>query len=561
MEEGKEQYRVVLKSIGGNTKEEVEEFCEKISKNLNLPSSLIRKIAHRNPIVLKKNLTLKKAEALAIAFKSFGANVVIEKRSHLPMIQVERQGLPPPQLALETCSLRKTPGKNWLLVGRVKNISQEPLRDVWVIIQLFDVFELINYEEVPLPINPILTNQFSPFKAILEGDLDVQKISLLFKNVNGASYFVLDQRKRRDWVEVDIPEGALKMKPLREEEISEKGLSIREEEIIQEEKEVDSERIEPAEEEKKESGEKEFEEKESESLVLDSSNSTEEIEPIDSGSEERLELIEEEEKEDSVPYPWIGEFKAAIETYDQYQKDGLSLWIKNLQEENLIESPYHLLLVLLTYSRFNQKSDDESALQNTQRVFPLLLRSNISLNEVPELEGTPYFSPEVWRNLFYRALPKIQEVARAILDQRDWKAGDLERFFQIIPQMGLPNSRWMVRVIQKWIPEKIQIDFSDSSVIIGEGLYRVASRLGIVNPFFDFYQGRNSLGDLKIQSFAKTVFPENPMRIEEPMEQLGKEGREGHCFPVEPNCLGCMFESFCPKFYTEINPSEKGMVR
>lgn len=551
MEEGKEQYRVVLKSIGSNTQEEVEEFCEKISKNLSLPSSLIKKIAHRNPIVLKKNLTLKKAEALAMAFKSFGANVVIEKRSPLPTIQVERQGLPPPQLALETCSLRKTPGKNWLLVGRVKNISQEPLRDVWILIQLFDAFELIHFEEVPLPINPILTHQISPFKAIFEGELDVQKISLLFKNLNGASYFVLDQRKRRDWVEVEIPEGVFKMKPLREEETPEKGLLMPEEEIIPEEKKVDSEGI----------GSSEEEGKEAESLVLDSPSPIEAIEPLDLSSEERLELIEEEKKEELIPYPWIGEFKAAIEAYDPYQKDGFSLWVKNLQMESLIESPYHLLVALLTYSRFNQKGDDEKALQNTQRVFPLLLRSNIALEEVPELEETPYFSAEVWRHLFFRALPKIQEVAKTILDQREWKAENLERFLQIIPQMGLSNSRWMVRILQKWIPDKIQIDFSDSNVVIGEGLYRVASRLGIVNPFFDFYQGRNSMGDLKIQSFAKTVFPENPMRIEEPMEQLGREGKEGHCFPTEPNCRGCMFESFCPKFYTEINPSEKGMVR
>lgn len=551
MELGKEQYRVILKGIGENTKEEVEEFCEKITKTLNLPPSLIKKIAHRNPIVLKKNLTLKKAEALAIAFKSFGANVVIEKRSHLPLIQVERQGLPPPQLALETCSLRKTPGKNWLLVGRVKNISQEPLGDVWVIIQLFDVSELINYEEVPLPINPLLPNQLSPFKAILEGDLDVQKVSLLFKKVNGTSYFVLDQRKRREWVEVHLPNGALKIKPLREEESLEKGLLLPEEEPHQEGQRVGFE------------GETspEVQEIESQSLILEPSGLEEEIEPKELDSEERLELIEEEKKEGVSPYPWVGEFKAAIETYYLSQKDGFTLWIKNLQTENRIESPYHLLVVLLTYSRFNQKGDYEKALQNTQRVFPLLLRSNITMDEIPELEGTPYFSQEVWRNLFLRALPKIQEVARTILDQKEWKAEDLERFLQIIPQMGLSNSRWMVRVIPQWIPEKLRIDFSDSSVVIGEGLYRVASRLGIVNPFFDFYQGRNSMGDLKIQSFAKTVFPENPTRIEEPMEQLGKEGEEGHCFPVEPNCPGCLFENFCSKFYTEINPSEKGMVR
>ena len=549
MEQEKEQYRVVLKSIGNNTKEEVEEFCQKISKNLNLPSSLIKKIAHRNPIVLKKNLTLKKAEALAIAFKSFGAKVVIEKRIPSPMIQVERQGLPPPRLALETCTLRKTPEKNWLLVGRVKNISQEPLKDIWVIVQLFDFNELMTFEEIPLPINPILPNQLSPFKALLEGNLEFQKISLLFKNLEGTSYFVLDQRKRREWEEVEIPENVLKMKPFREEETLEKVSFLSEKETIQEEEKIGSEGMVPYEEEKKES----------ESLVLDFSTSSEGLESKELISEERLELVEEE-KETPPSYPWIEEFRSAIDTYYQPKKDGFSLWIKNLQAENFIQSPYHLLVIFLTYSRFNQKDDDEKALENTQKVFPLLLRSNLTLDEVPEMEAPPFFSREVWRVLFFKALPKIQEVAKEILEKREWKAEELEQFIQIIPQMGLNNSRWVIRRIPQWILEDIQIDFSNTSVSIGEGLYRVASRLGIVNPQFDLYRGKNSMGDLKIQAFAKMVFPDNPMRIEEPMEKLGREGEEGHCFPVDPKCLGCLFESFCPKFYTEINPSEKGMM-
>ena len=70
----------------------------------------------------------------------------------------------------------------------------------------------------------------------------------------------------------------------------------------------------------------------------------------------------------------------------------------------------------------------------------------------------------------------------------------------------------------------MEVDFSDTSISIEESLYRVASRLGIVDPHFDYYQGRNSMGDIKIQSFAKMAFPQNPIKIEEPMAWIG-DGR------------------------------------
>src|SRR4030042_1670838 len=98
------------------------------------------------------------------------------------------------------------------------------------------------------------------------------------------------------------------------------------------------------------------------------------------------------------------------------------------------------------------------------------------------------------------------------------------------------------------------------TIFIGESLYRVASRLGIVDPHFDTYQGRNSMGDIKIQSFAKIAFPQNPVKIEEPMSWMGREEeRGGHCFPIQPRCEGCLFETFCPRLYVHFNPSEKGM--
>lgn len=543
IDQGKEQYRVILKSIGNNTNEEIEEFCKKITERFNFLPSVIRKMAHRSPIVVKKNLSLKKAEALAIAFKSYGANVAIEKRIPLPVIQIERQGFPPPQLALESCSLLKTQIGNWFLIGRVKNLSQERLEDIWAMVQVFEEGnELLTYEEIPLPINPLLPNQLSPFKALLEGSLSIQRISLLFKNTRGTSFYVLDQRKKREWEEIKILESP---PPLVEEQKERyQHLEIKEE-ILEEPLSLE---VQPP----------------IEGIGIEEINSAksplQEILPEDK-EEVKGEALEDKQREEPPLYPWIEEFKKAIHNYEECQKDGFTHWIETLKRENLVENPYHLLILLLVYSRFNQKEDVQKALMNTKKVFNLLLKPSLSLDEIPEIEGTPFSPQEVWRNLFFRAFPKIQEVTKGILEKREWKALDLERFIQVIPYMGIPNSRWVVRSINKWIPESVRIDFSENPILIGESLYRVASRLGIVNPFFDPYRGKNSMGEIKIQSFAKMVFPEDPSRIEESMDRLGRKGEEGHCFPKEPNCQGCLFEAFCPKLFTEMDPSEKGILK
>ncbi|MGQ9777034.1 MAG: hypothetical protein ACUVQ9_07450 [Thermodesulfobacteriota bacterium] len=543
IDQGKEQYRVVLKSIGNNTNDEIEEFCKKITERFNFPPSVIRKMAHRNPIVVKKNLSLKKAEALAIAFKSYGATVAIEKRIPLPVIQIEQQGFPPPQLALESCSLLKTQIGNWFLIGRIKNLSQERLEDIWAMVQVFEEGnELLTYEEIPLPINPLLPNQLSPFKALLEGSLSIQRISLLFKNPRGTSFYALDQRKKREWEEIKILESP---PPLVEEQKERyQPLEIKEE-ILEEPLSLE---VQPP----------------IEGIGIEEINSAksplQEILPEDK-EEVKGEALEDKQREEPLLYPWIEEFKKAIHNYEESQKDGFTHWIGTLKRENLVENPYHFLILLLVYSRFNQKEDVQKALMNTKKVFNLLLKPSLSLDEIPEIEGTPFFPQEVWRNLFFRAFPKIQEVAKEILEKREWKALDLERFIQVIPHMGISNSRWVIRSINKWIPESVRIDFSENPILIGESLYRVASRLGIVNPFFDPYRGKNSMGEIKIQSFAKMVFPEDPSRIEESMDRLGRKGEEGHCFPKEPNCQGCLFEAFCPKLFTEVDPSEKGILK
>jgi endonuclease III len=127
--------------------------------------------------------------------------------------------------------------------------------------------------------------------------------------------------------------------------------------------------------------------------------------------------------------------------------------------------------------------------------------------------------------------------------------------------MSDKNSRMAMRWIDELIPDMVTIDFSNTRISIEESLYRVASRLGVIDPNFDSYQGQDSISDLKIQSFAKAVFPKNPLMIEEPMTWAGRKEEGGHCFPTQPRCSGCLFEAFCPRFHSDFDPSEKGMKR
>jgi hypothetical protein len=257
---------------------------------------------------------------------------------------------------------------------------------------------------------------------------------------------------------------------------------------------------------------------------------------------------------------WIGYFRNAVENFCEKPRDIFSIWFGECRKEGEFQNSLHALLTILVHARFDQGNQSIKALENTQRVFRFVVQSNLVLDEIPPLEGTSFVSGEVWRDLFYRALPKIQEMGNGVLEKNKWSALDLERLIQIIPHMGYPSSRRALRWINELIPDVVEIDFCDTPITIGEGLYRVASRLGIVDPHFDYYQGRDSMGDIKIQSFAKMAFPQNPVRVEELMDWIGgEEERGGHCFPVQPWCEGCPLETFCPRLYIHINPSEKGM--
>jgi len=638
------RYRVLLIGVGDNTEAKKDSFCHSISKNYNIPFPQLKKIVDRCPVILKTNLSLRKAELLAKTFKSFGALVSVEESRQIPPISVEFQELAPHRLALESSSLRKSQRGTWSVTGRAKNISDETLNDTWVLIQLFEDFEeFIAFEETPLPINPLPSGQTSPFKVIFEGDLSIKKISIGFKNASGQPIPAVDKRKKRVWVKAnmedecplsppgmptvfgekseaaDLPEPLENMIVEKENEIpGDIPLSLEQEagptfghEIR--EKQGDAERIseesislplEPLEKimgsssilvkedgypggenSERALGQEASQEftsslpeemgKEIEAaldgleLASDEEEGTDES-PLDASVfQEATQLLkdisespkEAQVEEKTVPsFSWIGYFRDAVETFYQTPHDIFSIWFEECRKRGEFKNSLHGLLTILVHSRFDQGSQSNKALENTQKLFRLIAQPNLLLDEIPPLEGTSFVSGEVWRDLFQRALPKVHQIGNAILEKNKWNVFDLERLIRVIPHMGNQNSPMAIRWINELIPDVVEIDLSNAPITIGEGLYRVAARLGIVDPHLDYYQGRNSIADTKIRSFAIAAFPHNPVKVEKPMSWMGGgEERGGHCFPIQPWCDGCLFKTFCPKLYLDFNPSEKGM--
>ncbi len=645
-EEGR--YRILLIGIGDNTEEKKESFSHHLSKTYSIPFPLLKKIVDRCPIIVKKNLSLKKAEILAKTLKSFGATVSVEQRRNFPPLSLEFHELVPHRLALQSACLRKTQRGIWSVIGRARNISDETLSDIWVLVQLFDdLEEFIAFEETPLAINPLPSGGISPFKVVLEGDLSIRRVSVAFKNASGEPIPAVDERKKKEWVEVEIEDERVlsssqmstgleeKFHRIEPAESSEKIVLGKEKDIPAEPLSWEQEGVLPllfgGEPRMEQEGDTESIPQESFSLTLESpeeisepstslleenghlgEEASKEVaggesvrpEPLEEaiagegapGEPERLsdgeapeaarldasmfeeatqlledisegpgeveagEGMEKGVEEEPPSFPWIEYFREAVQIFYEKPRDIFSIWFEECRKEGEFKDSLHALLTILVHSRFDQGSQSIKALENTQRVSRLIVQPNLLLDEIPPLEETPFVSGEVWRELFHRALPKVQQIGKSILERNTWKGFELERLIQVIPHVGHRNSRTAIRWFKELIPDVLEVDFSDTPVTVGESFYRVVSRLGIVDPHFDHYQGRNSIADAKIQSFARMAYPRNPLEVEEPMAWMGRaEERGGHCFPVQPRCEGCLFETFCPKLYVHFNPSEKGM--
>jgi hypothetical protein len=268
---------------------------------------------------------------------------------------------------------------------------------------------------------------------------------------------------------------------------------------------------------------------------------------------------DESREAEHASFPWIEDFRKAVETYYREPPDIFPAWFESQRKENGFADSFHSLLTILVHARFDQMSQSKNALENTARVFKIIRYPHLKLEEIPPLEGTQFFSGENWRDLLHRAIPKLQQVSKSILERKQWSGPSIERLIQIIPHMSEKNSRKGIRWINLLIPDIVEIDFSNMPILVGESLYRVASRLGVVDPSFDPYEGKNSMGEIKIQSFAVAAFPHFPLRVEEPMTWEGSKEEGGHCTPVQPQCEDCLFGTLCPRLCLQFNPSVKGM--
>ena len=608
-EEGR--YRVLLKGVDGNSPQKRETFCRHISEKYHVSFSLLENILDRCPIILKKNLTLRKAEGLARTLKQYGGQISVEERRDPLPILLELQQSVPRLLALESSQFRKTPGGTWSVTGRVKNISDTPVDDVWVLIQLLENPEtLLTFEEVPIVLNPLPAGEASPFRALFDADVVVRQISVAFKNSAGIPLSAEDRRRIREWAEVEIKdEGehvSTSLSPLadggsqtldviepQEELSSERGLFTQEDSLgnrdprpaempaSKQEKSPEDTLVlalegPPSFSQIKATGEHfsgpsfaaplGLVETESEIKGASTEQDTLPDEALESLRErnrdisvfqEATQLLNEidrridQKKEPDLPsFPWMEQFRDAIRRYDLEPRDPFSAWFQANKEDGRFESNLHYLVTILAHARFDQVGEEGKGLENTKRVVQLIMRSNLSLDEIPPLEATQHFPAESWRHFFYKAIPRLHLVGRDIVARDTWDASALERLIQVIPHMSGQTSRRAGRWMSQLVPDVLTIDFSNTPVIIAESLFRVATRLGVVTPQFDTYQDVASMGYAKIQSFAKAAFPQDPVKLEDPMTSLGMNGgTEGHCTPTQPRCEGCPFEGFCPRLH------------
>lgn len=114
-------------------------------------------------------------------------------------------------------------------------------------------------------------------------------------------------------------------------------------------------------------------------LLEDISESPREVE-VEGKIEGREEEVVKEEvvKEERLPsFPWIEYFKDAVETYYQKPRDIFSIWFEECRKEGEFKNSFDALLTLLVHSRFDQGSQSIEALENTQKVFRLLVQPKI----------------------------------------------------------------------------------------------------------------------------------------------------------------------------------------
>jgi len=239
------------------------------------------------------------------------------------------------------------------------------------------------------------------------------------------------------------------------------------------------------------------------------------------------------------------------------------MWFRQKDSEGFFANDFERVLTILIDARFDQRTTAEKALENTVTVVKQgSLKRLIAREEVPLLIPRQGMTAEKWTDLFCSSLPRLHELARKIVIQREWDAMELLDFMLHdfkVPYLGVKTSRLAVRWLHELVPS-LKIDMTTYKIPVDSLVYRVACRLGIIDPNIDKYYGENSPADLKIQSFVKQVFPDKPYLLDEPLWSTGRRAIDGgHCFPQNPDCNGCLFQSICRRRFLDIDPAKLGI--
>jgi hypothetical protein len=272
---------------------------------------------------------------------------------------------------------------------------------------------------------------------------------------------------------------------------------------------------------------------------------------------------------------FLAALRGAIETYHgsmrsnpstHQHRDPFISWFQTSFNHGNEGDLRRRVLLILVNARFDQSTLAERALENTRLVLNagVLDREHVSLHEVPQLKTRQRVGVDRWRELFWQSLTALRELSGRISARTSWKAGDLllEITGARIPYFGPKTARLAVRWLAEMVPE-INVDMADSQVPVDSLVYRVAARLGLLDPERDKYAGPGSPGHRRIQEIAQQLFPPNPSLMDEPLWMAGRRARNGgFCHPTKPACdHGCMFASFCPRLWPATDPSVVGYSR
>ena len=179
-------YKVIFLGIANNSAQARKDFLRDISRRFHISPEKADYLISKTPILLKRGLSLAKADALVKEFESLGGRAQFITEEESPLLELEFEADKTPFLQLESLT-SSSKGGRIEVIGRVKNISSHPLRGVKVVVQFFDLRDqFIIYEESPIAFSFLHPDQCSPFKVIGKGNTGVRRISIAFKGEDGA---------------------------------------------------------------------------------------------------------------------------------------------------------------------------------------------------------------------------------------------------------------------------------------------------------------------------------------------------------------------------------------